>query len=598
MRGLLRGAWALGLLVLSTTAMAQTEYTDLGHRVLNSSQDRLRYYLDARSSRPADTDLSEVETATKAAFQAWEDVDCAWPAFQFVSRATNGSPMTTVADPTDRFTVVPVWVTESQDPRYRDTLNGGGLTSAARPLTFGGYVYQCDIYLNAVDFRWSTLATTPADAMDLRSVLMHELGHCLGLGNTYDVDSSNAVMYAVLRPGESRRFVAAYDRTALCRFYPQTGAVGSPCTGPGTCSNGLTCATVPSTTSGTSTNLQVCARGCAGVTEGECPAPYVCRASTAVSGFTKACLPALPDSLTPVGRECDSSTGSCGSANGRCIPPTVPPSGTGSGFDRWDDGYCTESCSGRGTCPGGAECAQVEGQGQVCLKRCGATPGDCRPGYTCARRPEGDLCVPACYGDVDCASDSVCRLCDRVCVVRQTSGRQVGDSCTADNQCGTNQYCLLLNGNPQGVCAQPCSLQACSCPGGTTCRVVSPQGERACVRDCSQGSCTSPVQCSAVEDGAACLAACRSSQDCPPNTLCGAGGACYDPTARPDAGTCALCNDAGTPPPVPTDGGAEGSVGGPGGCGCQGAPMSAAAFLGGLVVLLLVTGRRRAWHRQ
>jgi len=594
-QGLLRGACALGLLVLSTTAVAQTEYIDLGHRVLNNEQDRFKYYLDARSNRPAGIELSEVETATKAAFQAWEDVACAWPAFQFVSRATNGSPVPNVADPTDRFTVAPIWVTEGQDAHYRDTLNWGNLAAAARPLTFGGYVYQCDIYLNAVDYRWSTLAATPPGVMDLRSVLLREIGHCLGLGNTYDFDSSNAVMYALLRPGESRRQLAAYDREALCRFYPQSGAVGSPCTG--TCSNGLTCVTVPSTTTGK--NLQVCAKGCTGVTTGECPAPYVCRASAAIPGFSNACLPALQDSLTAVGRECDGREASCGSANGRCIPPTPLPSNTTtpSGFDRWDDGYCTESCSGRGTCPGGAECAQVEGQGQVCLKRCGATPGDCRPGYTCARRPEGNLCVPACYGDVDCGGDSVCRLCDRVCVARQVAGRQVGDACTADNQCGTNQYCLLLNGNAQGVCAQPCALQACSCPGGTTCRVVSPQGERACVRDCSQGSCTAPAQCSAVEDGAACLAACRSNQDCAPNMLCGSEGACYDPSVRPDAGTCALCNDAGTPPPpVPTDGGAEGSVGGPGGCGCQGAP-SAAAFLAGLVVLLLVTGRRRAWHR-
>jgi hypothetical protein len=596
MRGLLRGACALGLLVLSTTAVAQTEYNDLGHRVLNSGQDRFRYYLDARSSRPAGIELSEVETATKAAFQAWEDVACAWPAFQFESRATTGSPMPDVTDPTDRYTVVPVWVTERQDPRYRDTLNGGDLAAAARPLTFGGYLYQCDIFLNAVDFRWSTLATTPSGTMDLRSVLLREVGHCLGLGSTYETDNSNAVMFAVLNPGQSRRQLAAYDREALCRFYPETGAVGSPCAGAGTCTAGLTCTTVPSTTTGNT--LQVCAKGCTGTTSGECPAPYVCRDSNAVSGFTKACLPALPDSLTPVGRACGGSAGSCGSANGRCIPPTPLPSGSGSGFERWDDGYCTESCSGKGTCPGGAECAQVEGQGQVCLQRCGATPGDCRPGYTCARRPEGDLCVPACYGDVDCDSASVCRLCDRVCVARQVSGRQVGDACTEDTQCGTNQYCLRLNGNTQGVCAQPCALQACSCPGGTTCRVVSAEGERACVRDCSQGSCASPTTCNAVEDGAACLAACRSSQDCPPNTLCGGDGACYDPSARPDAGTCALCNDAGIPPPPPVDAGpGEGSVGGPGGCGCQGAPASA-AFLGGLGVLLLMVGRRRSWHKQ
>jgi hypothetical protein len=99
---------ALGLLVLSTTAVAQTESNDLGHRVRNNEQDTCKYYLAARSNRPARAELSGVGTATKAAFQAWEDVVCAWPAFQFVSRATNGSPMPNVADPADRFTVAPI----------------------------------------------------------------------------------------------------------------------------------------------------------------------------------------------------------------------------------------------------------------------------------------------------------------------------------------------------------------------------------------------------------------------------------------------------------------------------------------------------------
>ncbi|MCP3141193.1 zinc metalloprotease [Pyxidicoccus xibeiensis] len=602
-RGLLRGVCALGLCMLSATAVAQPAgYSDLGYRVLNSNQDPLRYWVDARVPLPVGLDVAGVEAATRAAFQAWEDVSCAWPDFDFAGRATNGSPTPDVSDPADRFTVVPNWVTSRGDPRYDDTLNAGTRVGAAKPVTFGGYVYQCDIYLNAVDHRWSTATVTPAGAMDLQSILMREIGHCLGLGDIYDIYDESPVMYFELAAGVSKRQLARYDRDALCRFYPQAGAVGSPCGNNGTCSGGLTCVSAPSTTNKDVT-LQVCARGCTGTTEGECPAPYVCRASSAVSGFTRACLPALPDSLTPVGQACDGSSGSCGtSAAGRCIPPTPLPSGgtTPSGFDRWDDGYCTESCSGPGTCPSGSECSDVEGQGRMCLKRCGSGTGDCRPGYACAPRPEGDVCVPGCYGDVDCSgSASSCRLCDRVCVTRQASGGQVGDPCSADTQCGTNQYCLKLNGNSQGVCAQPCALQACACPGGTTCRVVDGTGERACMRDCSQGSCVAPLQCSAVEsNSAACLPACRSAQDCPPNMLCG-GGACYDPKARPDAGTCTLCGDAGPPPPPPVDAGpGEGSVGGPGGCGCQGAPVSAAAFLGALVVVLLFAGRRRVWHRQ
>ncbi|MFP2934284.1 hypothetical protein ACLESO_56035 [Pyxidicoccus sp. 3LG] len=393
MRGLLRGLCALGLCVLSATAVAQsTVYQDLGYRVLNSSQDPLRYYVDARGTQPVGLSLDDLEAATRAAFQAWEDVACAWPDFDSAGRATNGSPMPDVGDPTDRFTVVPLWVSSRNDPRYDDTLNAGLRVGAAKPLTFSGYVYQCDIYLNAVDYRFSAQTPTPAGSMDLQSVLMREIGHCLGLGDIYDLYDESAVMHYDLGTGVSKRQLAGYDRDALCRFYPQTGAVGSPCTG--TCSAGLTCVSAPSTTNPAVT-LQVCAKGCAGTSSNECPAPYVCRASTAVPGFSRACLPALPDALTPVGKACDGSQGSCGTnANARCILPSRLPSNdqTPSGFDRWDDGYCTESCSGAGTCPAGTECADLEGQGRVCAKRCGsgaataarATPARRAPRATCA----------------------------------------------------------------------------------------------------------------------------------------------------------------------------------------------------------------------
>ncbi|WP_426746867.1 adhesin [Myxococcus faecalis] len=595
-RGSQRSAVVLGLLLAATAAAQQVlEYRDLGYRVLSTPSDPFVFYVDGRAAQPAGNDLALVTAASRAAFETWQGTTCAWPTFSFPADggvATTGSPMANVDDPGDRFNVVPIWVTSATDIHFQDTLNGGDRPAAARALTFGGYVYQCDVYLNAVNYAWSTLTPTPAGRMDIQSVLTHEIGHCLGLGDSFE--AIGAVMFFDLPTGVTRRQLADYDRTALCRFYPKTGAVGSPCES-GTCTTGLTCVTAPSTVSGK--DLKVCAKGCFGNTSGECPAPYVCRDSSLVNGYTKACLPALPDGVTPVGRECTPGPRSCGNTNGVCIAPVDPPSGNGE-FDRWDLGYCTETCSGEGSCPAGAECSDVPGQGSICLKTC--TPGgsDCRPGYTCETRPEGNLCVPGCYGDADCDSNSVCRTCDRVCVPRQTAGRQVGDACTADAQCGTNQYCLFAEGGTEGVCAQPCSVAACACPGGTSCQVVNKEGERACVRACSATSCDATLRCGTVEQGSsACLPVCRTEKDCAPSMLCSAAGTCYDPLAKPDAGSCTLCNDAGTPPPPPVDAGPPKGPGGPDGCGCQGAPVSAAAFLGGLVLLLLVAGRRRTWHK-
>ncbi|NVJ20409.1 adhesin [Myxococcus sp. AM011] len=595
-RGSQRSAVVLGLL-LSVTAAAQQvlEYRDLGYRVLSTPADPFVFYVDGRQALPGGNDLNRVVEASKAAAQTWQ-VSCSWPTFSFPDGgvATTGSPMANVNDPGDRFNVVPVWVTSASDPRYTDTLNGGDRPSAARPLTFSGYVYQCDIFLNAVDFDWSTTTPTPAGHYDIQSVLTHEVGHCLGLGDSFE--AIGAVMFFDLQAGVSRRNLADYDRTALCRFYPKTGAVGSPCDTTA-CTTGLTCVTAPSTVSGK--DLKVCAKGCFGNATAECPAPYVCRESSAVSGYTRACLPALPDGVTPVGRECTPGPRSCATTNGVCIAPVSAPSGNGE-FDRWDEGYCTETCSGSNSCPAGSGCSVVAGQGSICLKDCTLGGSDCRPGYTCEARPEGNLCVPGCYGDLDCDSNSVCRTCDRVCVPRQAAGKQVGDACTANAECGTNQYCLFAEGGTQGVCAQQCSVSACSCPGGTSCQVVNKEGERACVRACSASSCPATLRCGSVEQGgSACLPVCVTNQDCAPNMLCASGGTCYDPQARPDAGPCTLCNDGGSQPPPPVDAGPpKGSTTGPDGCGCTGAPVSAAAFLGGLVLLLLVAGRRRTWHKQ
>ncbi|WP_338867285.1 adhesin [Myxococcus stipitatus] len=591
-----RVAVVLGLVLAATAAAQQeTEYKDLGHRVLSTPADPFVFYVDGRSSLPAGNDLARVVDASRAAFQAWQGVSCAWPVFSFppdAGVATTGSPMPDVSDPTDRFNVVPVWVTDKdKDPRYKDVLRGGDRPAAAQALAFAGYVYQCDIFLNAVDYRWSTQTPTPAGHLDIQSTLMHEIGHCLGLGDTYE--ALGAVMFFHLPEGESRRTLASYDTTALCRFYPKTGAVGSPCD-TSACGSGLTCVTVPSTVSGK--DLKVCAKGCAGTTSGECPPPYVCRASTLVSGSTQACLPALPDGVTPVGRECTPGPRACGNTNGTCIPPVATPSGNGD-FDRWDMGYCTEVCKGPGSCPAGAECANMPGQGAICLKTCEPGGNDCRPGYTCESRTEGNVCVPGCFGDLDCDSNSVCRTCDRVCVPKRTSAKQVGDACTADAECGPLQYCLFAEGNPQGVCAQPCSVASCACPGGTSCQVVNKDGERACVKYCSASTCASTLRCGTTEQGTpACHPVCQSDQDCGPSMRCGNAGTCYDPKARPDAGGCVLCNDAGTPPPPP-DAGPQTPKGESGGCGCQGSPVSA-AFLGGLVLLLLLAGRRRNWHKQ
>ncbi|RYZ37753.1 MAG: adhesin [Myxococcaceae bacterium] len=584
MRGLQRSVFLLGLLALAATASAQndpipSDFQYLDHWVLNNSQDPFKFYVDSRVSRPGGNDLALVKDVVRASFQAWQDVNCAWPAFTYVEGSVPD-----VRDRYDTFNVAAIWVTDRSDSAYGEVLNGELSTSAAVPLVHNGYVYQCDIFLNAVDFKFTTANTTPVDFLDLRTVVMREIGHCLGLADTYN-SSFEAVMGARLLPGQQRRNITAYDRGALCARYPQTGAVGSPCA-TSSCSQGFTCAATQSTTSGATLNL--CTKACQDGVPGACPAPYECRASNAVPGSSFACLPAAAGSTTNVGAACTTDS-QCGAVVSRCLTTAQQTDG----FPGWRDGYCSQACTASRDCPRGSTCATVGSLGKRCLDDCRPGTADCRTGYSCAPLPEGNACIADCATNSDCGSNAACRTCDHACIKEKQGTRNVGEPCTQDAECGTNQQCLKLNGNPQGVCAQPCSVDACTCSPGNTCRPAGTASERFCFRDCEEGTCASPLQCTAFEQGRGCIASCRFDQDCPNGLYCGTSGQCYDPFAKTDGGTCALCGDGGAPPPPPTDGGTGPSTNGPEGCGCQGAPASAAAFLAGLGVLLLATRRRR-----
>ncbi|XXF75826.1 MYXO-CTERM sorting domain-containing protein [Myxococcaceae bacterium GXIMD 01537] len=594
----------LGVLLWGTTALAQDpdEYPSLGFRMMNSSQNPFPLYVDGRNlngtTTPGGIDISLVTQAVQNAAKTWEDVACASTDFDVKGTSTSAP------DPTDRTNIAAIWVTRVDDPLYENALASGLSPSAALPLSYAGALYQCDIVLNAVDYRWSALQlTTPIQPgyMDLESAILRELGHCQGLADVFH--PADAVMSFELLPGQRKRVLTQHDTDHLCALSPQAGAVGSPCTT--TCTNGLACV---STTAPDGVAVKVCAKGCTGNTPGECPDPYVCRTSAAVAGFTSACLPPTT-AVTQVGKACTTATvATCGSGFAVCREPVDQPSNQ---VPAWTGGYCTQSCESTG-CPSGSRCAapgpQV-GTEKVCLQTCRPGTGDCRAGYACALRPEGHVCVPECHVDADCqvnggSAASVCRTCDNSCVPRVEGGRAVGQPCEAAAECAQGLVCLrYIQNEGSGVCAQPCSTALCGCPFGTTCQPVGNKGERLCVADCTHTSCPQGTLCTPNNDGKVCLppSACESAGDCPKGFGCSLTGKCYDPSLlNADAGTCSLCGADGggtppPPPPPPTDGGTDGPSG-PGGCGCEGAPTSAVAFFAALA-LLLVVRRNRTWPR-
>lgn len=64
---------------------------------------------------------------------------------------------------------------------------------------------------------WSDAARVPADALDLETVLLHELGHAAGLAHSR---RTSAVMRAGLKPGHApRRALDEDDAAGLCALY-------------------------------------------------------------------------------------------------------------------------------------------------------------------------------------------------------------------------------------------------------------------------------------------------------------------------------------------------------------------------------------------
>jgi len=572
-------------LLVAPVALAQDQYTYLAFKNLADAQNPFPYYVDNRNPMPANLAVANVRAAAESAWGKWNAVSCAVP--KSVSLGFTGSTVPDPIDPYDMFNTTPVFVTDGTHP-YFNNIFGPGIAAVTLPLHYTGMLQQCDVYLNAtLSVPWSTQATTPFDALDVETVVLHETGHCLGINHPNDRD---AVMVASILPGENKRNLSTFDVGYLCNRYPAVGQVGSPCPDGGGCISPNKCVTQAQPSG---PPVQYCTRGCSTGVGEMCEVPLVCQSSTVFAPAKDGACVRPNTAVTQISRPCMNDP-ECGSSSGICRRPEPKASGT----TFWIGGYCYQDCSpGRPPCPPGSQCIMLGTPQQpdnMCLLSCRVGFADCRPGYACANTSVGGVCVPRCESNDDCIAGYACRVCDGLCV-SVNSPSQPGDVCMNDDQCGLGQSCIRVSpSSDTQMCSQSCGLGCQTCPGNSTCHPVpTAGGQFFCLRNCS-GPATCPVGlvCSNLATGRACLPPCQNNRDCAVGTVCDQG-TCTVPMADGGCGLLCQTEDSGSPVrPRPRDAGTGG--GGSGGCGCNSSPASLLFALMGLVLVRTRSMRSRS----
>lgn len=98
-----------------------------------------------------------------------------------------------------------------------------GETCALFDDFFTDRIVEFDLHLSSNGIPWSTAPVTPDDAFDVQTVMLHELGHALGLGHS----GSGTVMQPLLDFGEQLRTPTADDIAGI-QFLYGTGQTPTP----------------------------------------------------------------------------------------------------------------------------------------------------------------------------------------------------------------------------------------------------------------------------------------------------------------------------------------------------------------------------------
>lgn len=341
------------------------------------------------SSPPVgDLDPAQVQTVLRGAFGRWQRTGCGAPDVTF-EEVTD-----IAAAPGDGRNTVQ-WIREGwADSGYRS--DAAAVTDAQYAREQGGswYIEEADLYLNADTFEWVVGGEPTRDGVrDITSVLVHEVGHILGLLHPCEQEASmsvptcesepafeKTVMYPVYNP--ERTSLSQDDIDGLCHLYDSVEcnrecAASQVCVG-GACRDvcdNATCA--PD---------EVCAEGrCITPSRHDTPPPGTvagepgdvcngrsdCSSGECVGGVcAQNCR---SETECPEGQACDETSEVCEGA--------------------WSLGGFGTPCDAATECVSG-RCVAGAGLGSVCTRDCGDKKSECPLGWVCGRADDESVCVP------------------------------------------------------------------------------------------------------------------------------------------------------------------------------------------------------------
>lgn len=360
--GFARRLWTLaavvGSLLFDGHALAFRSASDLSQFAGTSrvAFANARQGLRLSTSVAGSVPLAVTEAAIMEATEVWTEPECS----PFILRYEGASSeAATAGDGVSSIQWVREWDAYGFDPT----------AAAATDVQYvkSGSIWrisEADVYLNA-SLDWTLGASEQSGIRDLQAVLVHELGHALGLLHPCEADGSadapacagealTATMYPQYSPEQ-----AALDADAvagLCFLYPN-----EPCDS-SSCATGEACT----------------ADGCRPLCgEETCLVGSVCTARGCVAA--DGCI---SDDCT--GKVCERAA-DCGVSE-RCESAICVADARAAGADFGADCAEADDCSGQ-VCLAGAE------ESPLCSRSCDQSH-DCPSGWTCGNVEHRDVCVP------------------------------------------------------------------------------------------------------------------------------------------------------------------------------------------------------------